>query len=480
MLFGRRLRPRVIRPTRLPELLLPVLAVADECAIDRPQNEDRHQAGSHNDGCRPAEHMQHVLESVFSSGGPQQPGGDDEERRDKKPAIGEHAAPTEQFRAVRGGPAYGGRSCFPAAKNHDQQHYVHGQRNQLGQRVMGISRRACFQGNVGNGGAKHGDNDNPSQPPIEENRHAVADVHQAQPLPKRRSHELDHAQHKARGCVSADGQQSRTVKRRGASASRVQEHNRHHEKDHQRNEPQDPVGERVRQAAQQAPMPVGGACLGDGFSAMASFRRCGMSGFRFFLVDGRLPRRGALFDQLARPSQRSTQQPFGKQRARERDDDLPQRIQHNRAAFRHAQVIPPPFTHCFYLQKHASGQAQLIAYRIQPLPDQVEYLRNQTILGQFNWQCLLFGGRYSRRRWSGFSLGANRRASRSLRDRGERFFELNPLLFVLENRQRAFCLCRRDRRCGGGCGGGGLSGGALTDPGAKDIRRYADCKRQNQ
>ena len=81
------------------------------------------------------------------------------------------------------------------------------------------------------------DDDNPSQPPVQENRCAVTDVHQAQPLTKRRSHELDHAQHKARCCVSADGQQSRTIKRRGASASRVQEHDCHHEKDHQRKSP---------------------------------------------------------------------------------------------------------------------------------------------------------------------------------------------------------------------------------------------------
>ena len=48
-----------------------------------------------------------------------------------------------------------------------------------------------------------------------------------------------------------------------ASAGGIQEHNRHHEKDHQRNKPQDPMGEREREAAQQAPVPVGGAGFWD-------------------------------------------------------------------------------------------------------------------------------------------------------------------------------------------------------------------------
>ena len=89
------------------------------------------------------------------------------------------------------------------------------------------------------------------------------------------------------------------------------------------------------------------------------------------------------------------------------------------------------------------GSAQFIAYRTQPFPDRVEHLGDQAILGQSNWQYPPLNGRDNRRWRGGYSpIGARRRASRRLRDRGKRLFELSPLRFVLEDRQGVFLLAR--------------------------------------
>ena len=336
---------------------------------------------------------------------------------------------------------------------------------------MGIPRRACFQGDVGNGGAEHCDNDNPSQPAVQENSRRITDVHQSEPLAQWRGHELDHAQHKAGCCVSADSQQGRAVKGCGASTGGIQEHNRHHEKDYERNKPQDPMGEREREAAQQAPVPVGGAGFWDGSRLLASFHGCRGSGFRFFLIDGRLPHCRAPLDQLPRPLEHPAQQPFGKQGPRECDDDLPERIQHNRAAFGHLQVIPPPFTHCFHLQEHAPGQAQFIAYRTQPFPDQVEHLGDQAILGQSNWQYLLLtaattGGGGEDTVPLGPAVGPAVACAIAAS-----VFELSPLRFVLEDRQGVFCLRGRNRRPGDGR----FPDGVLPPLGAKHLQGRGNC-----